>query len=311
MFDAKPKRYEVLDSFRGIAALMVVIYHFEVDGLISNLNIVRNASFFVEFFFVLSGFVISVSSLNKLNNVSDVFQFMKKRLARIYPLHVFMLIMFIPFAIVAFTLNIDLGNRFSISSFISNIFLLQALGFNSGATWNIPSWSISTEYYTYLIFALFSLFLFFKKIILTCITIATLSVFVLYFFSSMEDSSFLALFRCTYSFFLGVIAFRVHTYIKSNSLIELLIITILITVLSYSKINKNDMLAFLMPLFFFVVILIFSCQSGRISEFLLLPYFKILGGLSFSIYMIHGWFILLFKSLSELSMRQGEIVSVF
>ena len=46
---------------------MVAVFHLNVIGFVSELTIVRNASFFVEFFFVLSGFVIAYSYGEKIN----------------------------------------------------------------------------------------------------------------------------------------------------------------------------------------------------------------------------------------------------
>lgn len=53
------QRFLVLDSFRGIAAICVVIFHMHIIGSITELNFFRGSSLFVEFFFVLSGFVLA------------------------------------------------------------------------------------------------------------------------------------------------------------------------------------------------------------------------------------------------------------
>ena len=53
------KRFEVLDSFRGLAAIFVVIFHMHFLGAFSELRFFRNSGIFVEFFFILSGFVLA------------------------------------------------------------------------------------------------------------------------------------------------------------------------------------------------------------------------------------------------------------
>ena len=53
-----PHRFIVLDTWRGLAALWVAAYHFRVMGHISETHFVRSGLIAVDFFFVLSGFVI-------------------------------------------------------------------------------------------------------------------------------------------------------------------------------------------------------------------------------------------------------------
>src|SRR5258708_14456580 len=52
-------RFRALDSWRGICALLVAAHHLEARGFIYWQPLVRNAWLFVDFFFVLSGFVIA------------------------------------------------------------------------------------------------------------------------------------------------------------------------------------------------------------------------------------------------------------
>lgn len=295
------KRFDVLDGFRGIAALMVAVYHLHVSGFITELNLVKNSYLFVEFFFVLSGFVIAYSYTGKLNSMRDLKLFMKKRFARLWPLHIFVTIFFIPFALANIFLSIDLGDRFSVFSFFTNIFLIQALNINEGVTWNIPSWSISVEFYTYLIFGLIYILPFFKKLFLVPIAISLVSLLILYFNSSMGDTSTYAIFRCTYSFFLGVVAFKLYHLIKVKPWMEVAIISVVLTILFFTKIDDVSFLAFLMPVLFFLIILVFSHECGRISELLINKYLKKLGLLSFSIYLIHTWFISSIKALSKIT----------
>ena len=59
---AKPRcTFRVLDSWRGIAALLVALFHLDIYSALYSLDFTRNAFLFVDFFFVLSGFVITHS----------------------------------------------------------------------------------------------------------------------------------------------------------------------------------------------------------------------------------------------------------
>ena len=52
-------RLHVLDSFRGICALMAPLHHFRSSGHITGPVLVQNCYLFVDLFFVLSGYVIA------------------------------------------------------------------------------------------------------------------------------------------------------------------------------------------------------------------------------------------------------------
>ncbi len=92
-FDTKP-HYELLDGLRGVAALLVVFYHiFEGfsfaeltnaagDGIITTLN---HGHIAVDFFFILSGFVISYAYDDRWGRMS-VGDFFKRRLIRLHPM---------------------------------------------------------------------------------------------------------------------------------------------------------------------------------------------------------------------------------
>ncbi len=89
------KRFEALDAFRGICALSVVVYHMHFISSITELDFFRGSAIFVEFFFVLSGFVLTHGYGFK-NNL-NFYTFMKSRFFRIYPLHFFMFVVFVIF----------------------------------------------------------------------------------------------------------------------------------------------------------------------------------------------------------------------
>ena len=78
------RRYETLDALRGIAALSVVIYHLHIIGLTS--NIVPHGYLAVDFFFVLSGFVMAYAYQRQLLDGLSWRSFTSRRIVRIYPL---------------------------------------------------------------------------------------------------------------------------------------------------------------------------------------------------------------------------------
>ncbi|ANU38618.1 acyltransferase family protein [Vibrio scophthalmi] len=284
------KRFESLDAFRGIAALMVAIFHLNVVGGVSNLAIVKNSPLFVEFFFVLSGFVISYSYGNRISNFSEFADFSIKRFARIWPLHIFMLVLFIPFALANITFGLDLGERFSLYSFISSFFLVQSLTIN-GESWNIVAWSISSEFYTYILFGALSLIPFFKEKAIIPLCIAVVSMLLM----NIDMDTNKLILRCFASFFLGCLAFRCYLNVVIKPWMEITSIIIVITTMS---LLDRQILYVLMPPLFFIVVIIFSHESGPLSKVLKIKPLQTLGVLSYSIYLSHAWFITTLKSFS-------------
>lgn len=86
-------RFQVLDSFRGIAAVFVVIHHMHYQGSITEFSFFKESSLFVEFFFVLSGFVLTHAYAFKSQLVFK--DFFIARTFRIMPLHIIMLFVYI------------------------------------------------------------------------------------------------------------------------------------------------------------------------------------------------------------------------
>lgn len=84
---------------------------------------------------------------------------------------------------------------------------------------------------------------------------------------------------------------------------EFTIVIILLSILGFLAIKPGDVMAFFMPLIFFITILIFSHEKGALSKLLLNRYLERLGVLSFSIYLTHAWFISLIKAVSKLTER--------
>ena len=85
--DTKP-HYELLDGLRGVAALLVIWYHvyegfaFAGGGLIETLN---HGYLAVDFFFILSGFVIGYAYDDRWQSTLTLKSFFKRRLIRLHP----------------------------------------------------------------------------------------------------------------------------------------------------------------------------------------------------------------------------------
>src|SRR5215469_11877968 len=88
MADERAHRFAALDGWRGICALLVALHHLSANGHFYAWPLVRNAWLFVDFFFVLSGFVIAYAYGGRLSDAHAIKDFALRRLFRLWPLHV-------------------------------------------------------------------------------------------------------------------------------------------------------------------------------------------------------------------------------
>ncbi|KQS26961.1 acyltransferase [Dyadobacter sp. Leaf189] len=312
-------RFEVLDIFRGLFASMVFLFHlspFAATPIINN-SFVENSDMFVDFFFVLSGFVIAYS-YQAISSGGEVKLFLKKRFFRIYPLHLFMLLTFvaIEFAKKSMTAYVKVNNPAdpdnNIYTFITSLFLLNStpLFDPKDVSWNIPSWSISAEMVAYIVFAFLTLAVFvmglqkiknwFYAAIVLLATIALISVQNSFKIDFTFDYGFL---RGIIGFFLGAICvnvFRLSYDTVSRlssplfSVLEVLAVAAIITMICAGAALKEIGLVY--EVLFFICIYIFAFEKGALSGMLKsVGILHNLGKYSYSIYMCHALMISLFN----------------
>jgi len=172
-----------LTSIRGIAAWFVVLFHIRLSiaGLPAPAAAMLAKGYLaVDFFFLLSGFVIWMSWSERLRagGVAAVPGFLQRRIARIWPLHLFML----GFGLfLAFTLLVT-GREappFPLAELPLHVLLLQNWGFTSTLSWNDPAWSISCELAAYLLFPLLVLAIDWRRVPAPAILAAITALLVL------------------------------------------------------------------------------------------------------------------------------------
>jgi peptidoglycan/LPS O-acetylase OafA/YrhL len=230
------KQIGALTSLRGIAALVVVVHHFAYytlpqtgKFLSSYSHFFKNGYLCVDFFFILSGFIMAYVYTNDFYgqvNKSDYWKYLRARFARIYPLHLFTLLVLVSLELIKM---ITLGNaftgKFSLMALAANIFLLQAFDlscpplFWCGTYWNEPAWSISVEFVTYTFFPFILYFILRLNprgdlIFYVC---TLLALFLLIKFTHGNLDSIIGLpsiARCSLESILGIITYKV--YQRSN-----------------------------------------------------------------------------------------------
>lgn len=290
-----------LESLRGIAALSVALFHFSVKSHFHN-SFVANAWLMVDFFFVLSGFVIALNYQFRIKSFSNFLHFQYKRFLRLYPLHILMLVVFLGIEIAKYIVELQFNmiadNRaFSTNdfiSFIANILIIQNWTI-SDLTWNFPSWSISAEFYTYAIFGIIAIFMKNSRLLISGISLLLVIIagYIL-FTEGMSTSNITGPTRCIYSFFIGVFTYNIFHYFElqeriksSTSSLIFLGISVFFVALEFSSTNH---LTIIIPLIFSVTILLVvsTKETAKINIVLSNPYLVYLGTISYGIYMIHS-----------------------
>ena len=157
-----PARYVVLDFARFVAAAGIVVYHYEnhfQPFLGMQAGLLESFHLFVDFFFVLSGFVMMKTYGHTLVSWHAFAVFLQKRLARVYPLHLAVTLVFVVGGLLIARLHLPMRHpeTFDLSLTLPTLLLVQAWGTVDHAGLNFPSWSISAELFVYLLYPVFAL----------------------------------------------------------------------------------------------------------------------------------------------------------
>lgn len=308
---AQRTHFAALDGWRGICACLVALYHFGANSHLYGLPLIRNAYLFVDFFFVLSGFVIAAGYGHRLTNGNELSTYLLRRVGRLYPLHLFVLALWVGLELVkwvaatngwgSFT-NQPFTGATSLESLGLNLLMLHSVGLSDALSWNYPSWSISAELLTYLGFGLLTWWLRRPWPLLLCVAVLTPwlifklegNMFVTY------DYGYL---RCFLGFCIGVITYTLFRKVETNAtramhsplsgnLLELSII--LLVGLFVSWVDKSPA-SILAPFLFSLAVFVFAFEGGLVSRLLGSRPLILVGALSYSIYMMHALVQELFK----------------
>jgi peptidoglycan/LPS O-acetylase OafA/YrhL len=159
-----PLKREIYDLTvcRALFAAWVFTYHIDLHADFSAYlgpaaGLIRRGYLGVDGFFLLSGFILARVHPEFSNGSAGSFRFWGKRLARIYPVHLAVLVLLAAVAASGLALGIvphDSG-RFSLVALGQDLLLIQGWGVANQLAWNYPSWSISTEWAGYLLFPAF------------------------------------------------------------------------------------------------------------------------------------------------------------
>ncbi|MEZ8107181.1 acyltransferase family protein [Vibrio cortegadensis] len=157
-------RFDTLQYFRGIAALFVVFFH--AGGVIGNKTVFGREIFDqifsfgssgVEFFFVLSGFIIHHVHRRDFNNYRNIKPFIIRRMIRVYPIYIFLALSVLFAKYLQSYISEGYQFVFDIKEIIFSLMLLPENKINSigtGSSILSVAWTLQYEVFFYLCFAI-------------------------------------------------------------------------------------------------------------------------------------------------------------
>lgn len=298
-------RYHELDALRAVAALGVVcahylgVFHAAPFGHVLA-PFYRRGPLMVDFFFVLSGFVLAHAFWTPARS-RQVMANVGARLARLYPLHLVTLLFV---ALLQWVVSSGLQWKDGLFvyphadgyHFLLNLFLLQHSGLNNGGSFNVPSWSISTEFMVNVVFMM----LIAAPRRIAVLAMAALAAVSLYGLTSDVLLSAKPVFgwfdrgivRTFAGFFLGVGVYRLHVRwggVSAPLVFDLVTAATLVAIGTYlASQNLASTTGDMLCAFVGFPVLVFAVVRSRwLRGWLTFKPMLHLGKISYSIYLVH------------------------
>jgi peptidoglycan/LPS O-acetylase OafA/YrhL len=144
---------------RAVFAAWVFTYHVDLHARFSAYlgpcdGLVRRGYLGVDGFFLLSGLILARVHTELAVAPGGAWRFWGRRLARIYPVHLAIIIILAGIVVSGLALGVAPRDpqRFTLAALVENLLLIHGWGFSGHLAWNYPSWSVSTEWAGYLLF---------------------------------------------------------------------------------------------------------------------------------------------------------------
>lgn len=303
-FPGSKPHYYLLDGLRGVAAIIVLIFHFlEYIFPYHKDSLLGHGYLAVDFFFALSGFVIGYAYDQRIKT-NGMVNFFRNRLIRLQPMVILGAVLgLLSYVFNPFANNIaDAGWTNTILAFIATLLLIPLAILPNQADnvfpLNPPSWSLSTEYIANIFYA-FVLSRISKKILLLLyVVFAGWLIYIAkqrgwlimgweshYYFDGWA--------RTAFSFTTGLVLFRFNVVIKNK--IPAFVLLLLLGLIFFIPHADNDWtreLVIVTLIFPFIIALSAGVNtSGFIQQLCIF-----LGRLSYPLYMTHYFCVSVFGS---------------
>lgn len=151
-----------LIGIRGVLAWTVVLVHIAPVAMILTPDVAPLWHFTwlhfywaLDMFFVLSGFVITYGYRDRFGGrlqAGEYGRFLWARLARLYPVHLLVLVGMVAAVLISRSLGKEVAHGGDLGwDLVRNVLLTQGWGWSRTLTWNGPTWSLSAEWFCYLV----------------------------------------------------------------------------------------------------------------------------------------------------------------
>ena len=310
---SKP-RYALLDGLRGVAAVLVVWSHFFEAFCTSGYDMVMNHYYLaVDFFFILSGFVIGYAYDDRWRSGMTVWQFVKRRVIRLHPMVALAVVLGAIAWMVQGSVRWD-GTAMPLSSLIGclvlGFFLIPVLpgsaidvrGNNEMFPLNGPSWSLFFEYIGSFLYA-FVLHRLSKRA-LQCVVLVSAAALAYIAFSNMSgaynigvgwtlsDGGFWGgFFRMSFSFSLGLLMSRNFKPVRVRGAFWIGTV-VLAAVVAMPYVGSPEMPWFnagydLLCTFVVFPVVVYLAASGSTTDATSTRVCEFLGAVSYPLYISH------------------------
>jgi peptidoglycan/LPS O-acetylase OafA/YrhL len=293
---------------RGIAALWVVLYHYTCLYF-PNLHpenyshVIEKGYLAVDLFFMLSGYVLAHAYRSAfLDGVrTNYFKFLAARVARLYPLHLLILALFVLTALAWGAIRYAVSGQFqaipmdgprSVTALFANLFMLQGVQATE-LSWNYPAWSISLEFFAYLVFP-FLASLIWRISAPTKCGVAILMAIALGWLAYLTAGDFnqwegpITLLRCLPEFIVGMLLYTTLSNCRWNTVLgsDVVNIGVLAMVALLLHFGAPDLLIVML---FVALVHVAVTNQGVAIRFIDAKPLVWLGELSYSLYLVHGF----------------------
>lgn len=303
-----------LTGIRFFAAAWVVVFHFrgDVESVFPawrHLEAVTGAGYLgVDLFFILSGFIIAYNYASTFDRGvlrRDYLRFLWLRLARIYPVHLATLLTLLSVVFAARVLHVQLKNPFGASDFLKNLFMVHAWFGRADPSWNYPAWSISAEWFAYLLFPLAARLFHRARSARASVLGASCSLAVL-FIGMVAFNNYNPLLRVVTEFAAGMFLARLFAMTSPSAAWEWTAGLALGAIPLVLLLAHGDAQGVLLIVVFAVTILSLAHSRHGVARALSTKWIVFLGEVSYALYMTHAVIQMVLGNLLPMAARAGS-----